>query len=327
MVATAAGNRPRCLHQTAVEQRTRGRSPGLLRTSETMRALLLVVLLGVAGSLFAQPALPALSPQPAFPLHAAQDPLVIDREVMPLRPFSVVGSRGAVLGQQDGSFEIWLFPWKILSGVRIGAQMENYPVPIDVNQHASTIEVRPYATILTFSHANFTLREIILAPRQSADGAGALVFYQIEAMRPMTLTFSFTPNMQRMWPAESDVRPSPEWIATSPSSGFYMLHLNFPDNAAAVAMPTASRASSCHTGTHRLLSHAVRPPLRSCSRCRQALPHAGRTRQHSCQASTREALSRQLAAYDASVRSFMNKPGLLRELLASSMSIDTPDPA
>ena len=28
----------------------------------------------------------------------------------------------------------------------------------------------------------------------------------------MTLTFSFTPEMQRMWPALSDDRSSPEWV-------------------------------------------------------------------------------------------------------------------
>ena len=46
------------------------------------------------------------------------------------------GPRGAVLGQQDGVFEAWIFPWKILSDLRIRADMENYPVPIAVNMVA-----------------------------------------------------------------------------------------------------------------------------------------------------------------------------------------------
>ncbi len=32
-------------------------------------------------------------------------PLKIVREVVPSKPFSVIGPRGAILGQQDGSFE------------------------------------------------------------------------------------------------------------------------------------------------------------------------------------------------------------------------------
>ncbi len=171
---------------------------------------------------------------------AADQPgqLAIRRDIMAEKPFSVIGPRGAVLGQQDGSYEAWIFPWKILSNMRITAEMKGYPVPIDVNQQSASLEVQPGHTTITFSHANFTIREILFAPQDAPDGAGALAFYQIEAVRPMTLTFSFTPEMKRMWPALSDDRPSPEWVKTA-DSGFYVLHLNAPDHAAAVAMPDA----------------------------------------------------------------------------------------
>jgi len=168
-----------------------------------------------------------------------KNPLKIQQEAVPSKPFSVIGPRGAVLGQQDGSFELWVFPYKVLSNLRISASMEQYPVPIDVNEHAAQITSTPDSTVITFSHANFTVRETILAPKTATDGSGALVFFQIEAIRPTTFTFSFTPNMQAMWPAQSDDMPSPEWITSSPSSGFYMVHLNFPQIAAALAMPNA----------------------------------------------------------------------------------------
>ncbi len=164
--------------------------------------------------------------------------LAIRSDIMAQKPFTVTGPRGALLGQQDGSFEAWIFPWKILSNLRIQADMKDYPVPIDVNQQAATIDVRPGHTIITFSHANFTIREILFTPQEAPAGVGALVFYQIAAVRPMTLTFSFTPEMKRMWPALSDDRPSPEWVKSG-ASGFYVLHLNAPDHAAAVAMPDA----------------------------------------------------------------------------------------
>src|ERR1700733_142910 len=177
---------------------------------------------------------------PPLPRFAADQPAqpMISSNVMAQKPFSVTGPRGALLGQQDGSFEAWIFPWKILSHMRITADMKDYAVPIDVNEQAATIDVQPGHTTITFSHANFTVREILFAPQQAPDGAGALAFYQIQAVRPMTLTFSFTPEMQRMWPALSDDRPSPEWVKEG-QSGFYILHLNSPDQAAAVAMPTA----------------------------------------------------------------------------------------
>ena len=165
-------------------------------------------------------------------------PLKIIREAIPSRPFSVVGPRGAILGLQDGSFEAWIFPWKIFSNLRISAEMKDYPVPIDVNEQAAAIEVRPDHTTITFSHANFTIREVLFAPHKAPEGAGVLAFFQVQAVLPMTLTFQFTPEMKRMWPASSDDYSAAEWVKT-PTGGFYALHLSFPDQAAAVEMPGA----------------------------------------------------------------------------------------
>ncbi len=95
---------------------------------------------------------------------------------MAAKPFTVTGPRGALLGQQDGSFEAWIFPWKILSHMRITAEMKDYAVPIDVNEQAASIDVQPGHTTITFSHANFTMREILFAPQNAPDGAGALAY-------------------------------------------------------------------------------------------------------------------------------------------------------
>src|SRR3984957_6807764 len=199
-------------------------------------ALALFFSLGSSPQLFSQASdQPMLSGK--FPYENSV-PLKIVREAIPSNPFTVVGPRGAILGRQDGSFEAWIFPWKIFANLRITAQMQDYPVPIDVNEQAAVIEVRPDHTTITFSHANFTLREILFAPRGSPDGTGALAFFQIEAVRPIMLTLEFTPEMKRMWPALSDDRPSPEWVKMG-ARGFYVLHLNFPDHAAAIEIPGA----------------------------------------------------------------------------------------
>ena len=178
----------------------------------------------------------SLRPVSAFPI-SAQDLPVIHRDAMPELPFSVVGPRGAVLGQQDGTSEVWLFPWKIFSNLRLSVSMQDYAVPIEVNPQAASIDVQPDETTITYSHANFTIRQIMLAPKSGRPGA--LIFFSFAAVRPMDVTFSFHPDMQRMWPAESPDRPSPEWIASPGGSGFYILHLNTPDHAAALAIPTA----------------------------------------------------------------------------------------
>jgi glycogen debranching enzyme len=173
----------------------------------------------------------------AFPFEDTV-PLKIVRDTVPSKPFTVVGSRGAIMGQQDGSFEAWIFPWKIFSHLRITAEMQNYAVPIDVNEQSAAIEVRPDHTTIVFAHANFTVREVLFAPHNAPDGAGVLAFFQVEAVRPMTLTLQFTPEMKRMWPASSDDYSSAEWVKT-PAGGFYALHLSFPDQAAGIEMPGA----------------------------------------------------------------------------------------
>lgn len=161
----------------------------------------------------------------------------IARTVSPFEPFSVSGPRGALLGSQDGSLEAWVYPWKIFSGLKISVRMKDYPIPIQVNRLAAEIDVQPDRTIITYSHANFTIRQIMVAPEQSPKGTGVLILYELQAIRPMTVTFSLKPVMQRMWPAPTGDPPSPEWVKQD--GGFYILHLDLPGSAGAMSMPGA----------------------------------------------------------------------------------------
>src|SRR5580700_8701487 len=252
-------------------------------------------------------------------------PLKIVREAVPSKPFSVVGPRGAILGRQDGSFEAWIFPWKIFSNLRISAEMRDYPVPIDVNEQAAVIEVRPDHTTITFSHANFTLREFLFAPHSAPDGAGALAFFQVEAVRPMSLTFQFTPEMKRMWPAPSDDRPSPEWAKTA-AGGFYLLHLNFPDHAAAVEMPGAEPGI--------LAPYQERPKIYPLQFVLHFDPAHDRdklfplliTTADTAAESNKEALATRLADLGRSFQSLYEQTGTyFRNFLSEHLAIETPD--
>ena len=79
-----------------------------------MKLWALFVLLNSAAFLAAQ--VPGRTP---VPVHALSDflldepgQLAIRSDIMAQKPFTVTGPRGALLGQQDGSFEAWIFPWK-----------------------------------------------------------------------------------------------------------------------------------------------------------------------------------------------------------------------
>ncbi len=252
--------------------------------------------------------------------------LKISREAIPARPFTVVGPRGAFLGQQDGSFESWIFPWKILKNFRMQADMHDYPVPIDVNEQAAFMNVHPDHTTITFAHANFTVREVLFAPQHAPNGAGVLAFFQIEAIRPVTLTFQFAPEMKRMWPAPSDDYSSAEWVKT-PSGGFYVLHLGFPDHAAAIEMPGAEPGMLAPY-QERAKTYPVQfvlhfDPARDSDRLYPLLLTVADTAADS----NSEALEARLTELNHSVQSLYEDTAIYyKKFLQEHMSVETPDP-
>jgi glycogen debranching enzyme len=211
-------------------------------------------------------ALPAVAPirihaqTPAFPL--TDKGLVISRHSQPAEPFTVSGPSGILVGTQDGQFESWINPIKFLSHLTIEANLKDYTVPIPVNPQSANIEVRPDHTTITYSHPGFTIRQIMFsldgppgspAPDPSKPHTGPVVLFQIDSIRPLDLTFRFTPEMRWMWPRRSDGVPSPDWIPDHPVSnpnvaeepqpdgpGFYVLGGDYPGLLGAITIPTAT---------------------------------------------------------------------------------------
>ncbi len=176
-----------------------------------------------------------LGPLPNF--SKSTNGLQIVSPCVPRMPWTVAGEHGALFGRQTGRFEVWQWPVKILSNFSIRAELANYAVPIDVNALASEIKVTPAETTITYSHAAFTIRQHMFAARgTNAPLAAAIVFFEIESARQLDVTFSFTPEMLRMWPAPNFGRPNGEWIAQG-NSGVYLLHTDNPQLSAVVAMP------------------------------------------------------------------------------------------
>ncbi|HUD12788.1 MAG TPA: hypothetical protein VMQ56_03955 [Terracidiphilus sp.] len=76
------------------------------------------MLFAVASAIHAQ----TFTSIPAIPFDTA-GPL-IQAHAEPLKPFTVAGERGVVLGQQDGTFEAWVLPVELLSHLTIEAEVE-----------------------------------------------------------------------------------------------------------------------------------------------------------------------------------------------------------
>jgi glycogen debranching enzyme len=284
-----------------------------------MRKLFPALLL--ATTLHAQ----SLTSVPSIPFDTAGPVLRANAESQ--KPFTVAGERGVILGQQDGAFEAWVLPVKLLSHFTIEAEMHDYPVPIDVNQHAAAIEVRPDRTIITYSHVGFTVRQIMFSPAEATAAThastGPIILYEFDCLRPTDFTFRFTPELKWMWPERNEGVPGVEWDA---KAGLYVLHSDYPDLAGAITIPGA-QPGILAPYQERPQVHPVElklhiDPARDRGRLFPLLMAVG-TNPASASTNALAATIDQLnaaipAAYQTHAESY-------KKLLASTVSIDTPD--
>ncbi len=128
--------------------------------------MLLIRVLLFAGFASSLPAA-FLDPVPSLPVAESSRQIV--RRTQAGQPFTVAGEEGALFGRQNGKFEAWLWPVKLLSNFSIRAELFDYPVPIDVNALSAEIRVTPAETIITYSHAAFTIRQRMFVSRGRHD--------------------------------------------------------------------------------------------------------------------------------------------------------------
>ncbi len=264
------------------------------------------------------------------------------------KPFTVAGERGVLVGQQDGGFEAWLLPVKLLSHLTIEANVEGYTVPIEVNRQAAEIEVRPDRTIITYAHIGFTVRQIMFSPTDAVPGTGPVVLFEFDCVRGIDFTFRFTPELRWMWPQRNAGVPGMEWVAgpnASPNAkepgpsgsisgtptsgqGYYVLHLDYPDLAGAVTIPGA-QPGILAPYQERPQVHPVElklhiDPARDHGRLFPLLMAVGTDKV----SASNSALASSLAELNASIASrYKTHAEAYKKLLANSVSITTPDKA
>ena len=184
-------------------------------------------------------------PTPAIPFRSS-GPLVIRQPALPSHPFTVTGRSGAILGMQDGTVELWQLPTKFFSALHLRAEVEGYPVPIELNPLAAELIVSPDHTTLRYSHAAVTVQQHMFAPAADPDnpadsntGLGGQILFEIHAVKPVTLTVSLTPAMVQMWPAPQWGSPGWSWQAVG-SGGVYGLGTDNPQLFGIIGMPGAT---------------------------------------------------------------------------------------
>jgi glycogen debranching enzyme len=259
---------------------------------------------------------------------------VIQAHTEALKPFTVAGERGVLLGQQDGTFEAWVMPVKLLSHLTIEADVNGYGVPIDVNRESAEIEVRPDRTVITYSHPTFTVRQIMFSIEGGPAGAGPVVLYQFDCLHPTDFTFRFTPELRWMWPERNEGTPGADWVPgfeggkelPGGMGGYYVIGGDYPDLAGAVTIPGA-RPGITVPYQERPQVHPIElklhiDPARDRDRLYPLLMVAGM----SAASASAQALGATLAGLNAGIAaSYMAHADSYKKLLSDSVSIETPD--
>jgi len=123
---------------------------------------------------------------------------VIDKPAQPTHFLESVGHRAAILGVEDGTFEAWINPIKLVRDFRLSVYFDGALEPVDLADLAETVSVSPGRATIVHSHAAFTIRQTWVA---AVDEPVLLVLLDIDTDRPLRLRASFIPEMKPMWPA------------------------------------------------------------------------------------------------------------------------------
>src|SRR5512142_2090307 len=118
----------------------------------------LVVFAVCIAAFTARPAGQQPASRDVIPRFARQpNPIALTGAARPSRYMEASGQRAAFLGREDGSFEAWVYPLKVLHDFNLSFGVAAYADPIPGASLASTVDIRPESSTVRYSHASFTV--------------------------------------------------------------------------------------------------------------------------------------------------------------------------
>jgi glycogen debranching enzyme len=131
-----------------------------------------------------------------FPLRRSG--LELERAARAGAFYDVTGRRAAAFGYEHRALEAWVYPMKLLDGFELSFRLAGYPLELRGADTLVRVTTRPEATIFTYAHAAFTVRQIVFAP---IDEPGIVMLLDAESVLPLTINVSFRPRLRLAWPA------------------------------------------------------------------------------------------------------------------------------
>ncbi len=122
--------------------------------------------------------------------------LELSRPVRKWEFLDVVGKRAGLFGREDGRFEGWVYPLKLVRDFHLVFHFNGLAIPAE--NFARTLVVRPESTTIIYGNDSFAVRETLCVPPGER---GAFVKLEIDTFEPLEVEARFKKDFQLMWPA------------------------------------------------------------------------------------------------------------------------------
>ena len=241
--------------------------------------------------------------------------LVLRTPAQPLAFFDVTGRKAAVFGRQNGSFEAWIYPIKVLHDFRLEFQPQGQLEPIRGDTLLQQIIIRPESTTLVYLHPSFTVREVIWTPLLEP---AVIIYLEVDAAKPLDITAGFVPDFKPMWPASFGGQHS-YWIAEEKALA---LTEGIAHSTALVGSPAVTAYSEFTD--HQLGANEILLRMHADS------SHTGSLLPPLVMALDMQSEAKARAAYRNTLQRarelFEQRVQYHRQFLARTLSLETPDP-
>lgn len=121
--------------------------------------------------------------------------LELSRPVRPWEFVSATGTRAALLGNEQGIIEAWVYPLKILGNFHLRFHVDGVAQPAEML--ARTLIVRPESTTIVYVGDNFSVRETLFVPVHEP---GAIIAFEVDTTRRLEIEAVFVRDFQLGWP-------------------------------------------------------------------------------------------------------------------------------
>jgi glycogen debranching enzyme len=119
----------------------------------------------------------------------------LSRTLRPWEFLGTVGTRAALFGKENGPFEAWVYPLKILRHFQLRFLVDGHAFPAEAL--ARTVTVRPESNTIVYAGDTFSVRETMFVPVHEP---AAVISLEIETTQPLEVEAEFERDFQLEWP-------------------------------------------------------------------------------------------------------------------------------